>query len=301
MFFLYGFAIAILGLLFGSFGSVLLSRLEDKYDRQTIKSILIGRSQCPKCKNTLKAKELIPLFSYLWQRGKCRHCNTPISKEYPILEIASCLIFLITFISLFNTNSSFWVDAIQNLIFWLGANRLLTLLIIHDIKSFELHIPLRIVLVVRIRSREIKFWMYREAIIWGIVSLVIFVGIYYFGKRYVKKRFNSNEEWFWQGDIFIWTALWSMFPLIWKINEIEINRMTSVEITLIIVVIASIIWIIYALIESTYKKPKNKQSKESDIFTEWRDNNKIIPFIPALILAFWILLYKADTIISFVF
>ena len=301
MFFLFGFAIIILWLLFWSFGSVLLSRLEKKHDRKTIKSILIGRSQCPQCKTTLTANELIPLFSYRRQKGQCIHCKSKISKEYPILELTSALVFLITFLSLYNINSSFWMDWIQNLIFWLWTNRLLTLLIIHDIRTFELHIPIRTILMIWIRWREIQFWIYTQWIIWGIVCLCIFLAIYYFWKRYVKKRFNSNEEWFWQGDVFIWTTLWSMFPFIGKINGIEINWVNAIEISMLIIIIASIFGIIYFLIESLYQKPWNNKSTESDIFTKRRKTNKIIPFIPALIIAFWVMIYKADMFLTLLF
>ena len=83
----------ILGILFGSFGSVLLERLKEKQSRTIIKSILIGRSQCPHCKHTLSRKELIPLASYLRQGGKCKHCHTSISAEYPILEMSCGLVF----------------------------------------------------------------------------------------------------------------------------------------------------------------------------------------------------------------
>ena len=43
-------------------------------------------SHCPHCKHRIGASENIPLLSYLWQRGKCRHCKAPISWRYPGLE-----------------------------------------------------------------------------------------------------------------------------------------------------------------------------------------------------------------------
>lgn len=48
-------------------------------------------SHCPKCKHNIGALENIPVFSYLLQGGKCRHCKTPISPRYPIIEIVSGL------------------------------------------------------------------------------------------------------------------------------------------------------------------------------------------------------------------
>lgn len=76
--------------LFGSFSSVLISRWKHKE-----KGIISGRSHCPKCGNTLGASELIPIFSYLFQWGKCKHCKARIPKIYPILELCMGAVFLL--------------------------------------------------------------------------------------------------------------------------------------------------------------------------------------------------------------
>ena len=44
------------------------------------------RSRCPQCGHLIGAAENIPLLSFLWQRGRCRHCHTPISWRYPLVE-----------------------------------------------------------------------------------------------------------------------------------------------------------------------------------------------------------------------
>lgn len=49
-------------------------------------SVMHGRSHCPCCGRTLTAGELIPCFSYLIQRGKCRGCGLPISERYILIE-----------------------------------------------------------------------------------------------------------------------------------------------------------------------------------------------------------------------
>lgn len=46
-----------------------------------------SRSRCPACRRQLGALELIPLLSFLWLRGKCRHCGHPISPRYPLVEL----------------------------------------------------------------------------------------------------------------------------------------------------------------------------------------------------------------------
>jgi prepilin signal peptidase PulO-like enzyme (type II secretory pathway) len=78
---------AVLGLVFGSFGTVLIARVPAEQH-------LGGRSRCPRCKHVLGVIELVPLLSYLLLRGRCRHCHRSISVVYPLTELMSALVFL---------------------------------------------------------------------------------------------------------------------------------------------------------------------------------------------------------------
>jgi prepilin signal peptidase PulO-like enzyme (type II secretory pathway) len=49
------------------------------------------------CRNRLGPGELIPVFSFLWQRGRCRHCGTRISWQYPLVELATGILFAANF------------------------------------------------------------------------------------------------------------------------------------------------------------------------------------------------------------
>lgn len=53
-----------------------------------------GRSACPVCGHTLALPELVPVFSYLFLRGRCRHCRTPISPRYIAAEALLGLVFI---------------------------------------------------------------------------------------------------------------------------------------------------------------------------------------------------------------
>lgn len=75
------------GLALGSFGNVLLHRIRTDEP-------LFGRSKCPQCRYELAWYDLVPAFSYLWLRGKCRGCRFPISIRYPAVEVLSLLVFL---------------------------------------------------------------------------------------------------------------------------------------------------------------------------------------------------------------
>lgn len=84
-----GLVVALVyGLIFGSFASVLIYR--SVFERSPT---LLGRSYCPHCRHKLAAIDLIPIFSYLYFRGRCHYCHKPISVLYPLLEVATALTF----------------------------------------------------------------------------------------------------------------------------------------------------------------------------------------------------------------
>jgi leader peptidase (prepilin peptidase)/N-methyltransferase len=80
-----------LGLIVGSFLNSLIYQLEEN------QSFWRKRSICPHCKNYLSWKDLIPLFSFLILRGKCRYCQKPISLQYPLVEFFTALLFVLIF------------------------------------------------------------------------------------------------------------------------------------------------------------------------------------------------------------
>jgi leader peptidase (prepilin peptidase) / N-methyltransferase len=72
----------LLGLLFGSFLNVCISRLPDH------RSISKPRSHCPHCLTTIHWYDNLPLLSWIILRARCRHCKQPISWRYPAVELA---------------------------------------------------------------------------------------------------------------------------------------------------------------------------------------------------------------------
>jgi prepilin signal peptidase PulO-like enzyme (type II secretory pathway) len=89
MFFI--FIIFIFGLLIGSFLNCVIWRLH-KEEKIT------GRSYCPQCRHQLTWYENIPVFSFLFLRGRCGHCGERISWQYPLIEIITGVLFLLSFI-----------------------------------------------------------------------------------------------------------------------------------------------------------------------------------------------------------
>lgn len=92
--------IFIVGLMLGSFYNVVALRVPEG------QSIVRPPSQCPSCHHRLRVRDLVPVFSYIWSRGRCRHCKSPISAQYPLVELATGLLFLWAFLRFDFTNAT---------------------------------------------------------------------------------------------------------------------------------------------------------------------------------------------------
>lgn len=100
-FFIFQFLIfAFLGALLGSFASAIIHRVEAGTSWIFAeKNKTAARSQCPKCHHQLKVIDLIPLFSWLLLRGRCRYCQGKISSFYVALEVLSIVVASVIFIA----------------------------------------------------------------------------------------------------------------------------------------------------------------------------------------------------------
>lgn len=87
-----GGLVTLFGLLFGSFLNVLILRIPKE------ESVVFPASHCPKCNNNLKWWHNIPLFSWLFLRGKCAFCDAKISIQYPLIELTSMLLFALAYL-----------------------------------------------------------------------------------------------------------------------------------------------------------------------------------------------------------
>lgn len=83
----------ILGTAVGSFLSVVTYRTKKN------KGIVLDRSICPSCRKQIKWRHLIPIFSWMFLRGKCAYCGKNISFHYFALEVLTGLLFLAAFFS----------------------------------------------------------------------------------------------------------------------------------------------------------------------------------------------------------
>jgi leader peptidase (prepilin peptidase)/N-methyltransferase len=102
---------ALLGLQVGSFLNVVVWRLPLMMQRQWEEecaqlqgheaetkppfNLLTPRSHCTACQTPLRPAHLVPVFSYVWLKGKCGYCATPVSMRYPLVEIAVAAVWAV--------------------------------------------------------------------------------------------------------------------------------------------------------------------------------------------------------------
>ncbi|HIP76432.1 MAG TPA: prepilin peptidase [Psychromonas hadalis] len=114
--FLYVF-VTFMGLLIGSFLNVVIYRLPvmmergwrqecaESFPEAKIKidnsrfDLILPRSRCPQCNHLIGSTENIPVLSWLWQKGLCKHCDCKISRRYPAIELLTAtLSFIVAYV-----------------------------------------------------------------------------------------------------------------------------------------------------------------------------------------------------------
>lgn len=87
-----GILIFLLGILIGSFLNVCIFRIPKE------ESIAFPPSHCGNCNTKLKGKDLVPIFSYIFLKGRCRYCKEKVSIQYPLIEGFTGILFLILYL-----------------------------------------------------------------------------------------------------------------------------------------------------------------------------------------------------------
>ena len=185
---LLSFFAIFFGLIFGSFINVITYRLPNN------KSILKPRSFCPNCKKTIPWHENIPILSWIRLKGKCSSCHQLISINYPITEVLTGILFLLSFKAI-PSDVNF-----ANFIFTLISNWsfIIILIPIAIIDSFYLWIPNSLIKVGILLGFFISiifsFLNYQnifidliERLISGIIGFLIIIIIIKFGELIYKK------------------------------------------------------------------------------------------------------------------
>jgi prepilin signal peptidase PulO-like enzyme (type II secretory pathway) len=156
----YFFGAAFLGLIIGSFLNMLIPRLHTGE-----KGIFFGRSHCTKCKKQLKGTELIPLVSYLFLKGKCRHCKKHISLWYPATEIVTASTFaILTLIA----------PDLQTWLWQTGMFIVLLFILFYDLRYKEIHDGVMIPGIVFAALASFFIGDFTDSLIGGVIGFTFF-------------------------------------------------------------------------------------------------------------------------------
>ncbi len=118
IFWIFTIGAILLGAIVGSFLNALSFRFNTG-------RTMGGRSRCMHCRHTLGVLDLVPVFSYLFLRGRCRYCRAKISLQYPVVEAAAACIAVLTYVA---------HPASLEFLFWFAVWMLTLLIIVYDLR-----------------------------------------------------------------------------------------------------------------------------------------------------------------------
>jgi len=172
--------IFLTGLIIGSFLNCLIYRLE------TNKNFVSGRSFCPLCSHKLSFFDLIPIISFLFLKGRCRYCGKKISWQYPLVEIATGLLFLLIF-------KQFQIFNLLNLFYYWLITSFLIIIFVYDLKHYlipdkVIYPAIAIALIFNFLPHQIfegganQFPVFKNLILGALASAGFFFLIWFFSK-----------------------------------------------------------------------------------------------------------------------
>ncbi|MFC1640492.1 prepilin peptidase [Patescibacteria group bacterium] len=191
----------ILGLIIGSAINALAYRIKVK------KKFTKGRSFCPHCKHTLGPLDLIPVVSYLMQKGKCRYCKKKIGIHYPLIELLTAFSFtgFYLFSGIIDPDIFATSDDLYKLIFGLVYISFLVFIILYDAKNLLiLDVVVYPLIIIAFLGSWVVFQTPLDEILMGGA-----VGFGFFALMHLMSR----GKWIGMGDLKLGLALGLMFGL----------------------------------------------------------------------------------------
>lgn len=158
----------LFGIVIGSFLNVCIYRIPNQED------IVKERSHCMSCGHTLAWYDLIPLFSFIGLRGKCRYCHTKLSIQYPVIEALNGVIYVLVVLK--------YQLSVESLLYCLLASALIVLSVI-DLRTFEIPVGVNIFIallgVVRVAADYRNWYLY---LIGAACVSAVLLAIYFISK-----------------------------------------------------------------------------------------------------------------------
>ncbi len=180
------FLIFIFGLMIGSFLNVVILRLKNN------EKFIRGRSHCPKCKHQLKWYENIPLLSFIFLKAKCKYCKQKISLQYPLVELATGLLFLLAFL---NVSPPLFKGGLGglNIFYYFIILSFLIIIFVYDLKYYLILDKISIPAIIFVLL--FKILNFPEFIIYYLLSACVISGFF------LLQFLISKGKWIGGGDI----------------------------------------------------------------------------------------------------
>ena len=164
-----------LGAIFGSFLNVLIHRMPLN------KSIIFPSSHCPKCKESIRWYNNIPIVSYLLLKGQCGYCDKNISFRYFIVELVSSLLWMWTY---------YYINTYQNQFLFLIISSCLLVIFFTDYEHFFIPIELNFLIFISILFNflifdinNLKYHFFSMSVLSGYFLLILLLSSYLLKKE----------------------------------------------------------------------------------------------------------------------
>lgn len=152
----------IFGLVFGSFYNVVIYRLPNH------QSLSTEPSHCPSCAHRLGVFDLVPVLSFILLKGRCRYCQEKISFRYPLIELITGLMFVLTYLR-YGFSSATWIGLL--------LHSILIIVAMIDIDTMEImdrfHIMILILAIVVVINSPLS--LYSHVIGFFLISTPFFL------------------------------------------------------------------------------------------------------------------------------
>jgi len=181
------YIVIIFGLIIGSFLNSLIWRL---YANESFS----GRSFCPYCKEKIHWYDNVPVASFLLLKGRCRYCEKKISWQYPVVEISTALLFVLSYLQI--QNNIFDLDYLLLARNWMA----IAVMIIVFVQDFRWQIVSLLVVVPSI-IMFIAFNLFLSFFWWQILISGLILSFFFFAQYVITKKKGIGEGDIWLGAL----------------------------------------------------------------------------------------------------
>lgn len=230
-----------------SFLFLVQQRFDRKNTFSTRAEVLRWRSYDEETKKNLQRYELIPIFSFLWQKGKSRQGAKKLSYRYLIHELVCAGIAILGRGFLGWTKLAIWAIVTICILYFLA---------VYDLRYHLLHTGLWQLLFARSIVWIILTQAWWNSLVFGAIFTTTMFILYRAARRYAKYRYNQ-EEWLGIWDIRLAGVLGIMIPSLFVLHGITRSSLDASNIVVLFFLGSGVRWLVFALGEYSIKKEQH--------------------------------------------